>query len=648
MLDGEGVRVSRMISTVVLFMVTLVVGILFYRVMVGFFVPLFLAALLVVIFRPVHDWISRRLGQRRRMAALATTISILLVVLLPAVLVIGVAAAQGTSMISRVNYNSLAFALGRTREQLGLEIDNIDPFVRLPQLVQSLGEIESLNNTREIRLAQGKLREFEQVLRTLEIDFQPLNPAQEKEIEQTRWLLAQLQLKMQLLAEQDLLQRPTEKASNSAEVSTGEDSAAVSYDALAEPFEGVADESELPELEGSENSTSNSTSETTGAGAGAGAETAKAEFADAESIDNESIDAESNDESAEEDPAVDYRSPAEQFQRKLVELNDQASQLTTLLLGGPFRSQLKIWANPSETEISELINQAQQYLQPGLLRVTGATGEFLIQTVIGISILTIALYFFLVDGPDMVRTLMKLSPLDDRYEMRLLLEFDQTSRAVVLATVLSALAQGILAVFGYYFAGLGSIILLFLLTTFMAFIPFLGAAAIWLPCTVWLGLVEERWGAAIGLAIYGALVVSSIDNLIKVFVLHGRSQLHPLLALLSVLGGVQVFGPIGILVGPMVVVFLQSTLEILNHELAVYKTEESGPGKSRLALAGGSSVKADGDASSGGQRAETTAVQASSPQPEAGGQPRAGADSATAQTDAKANGTGRMRRKRRK
>lgn len=568
MLDGKGVRVSRMISTVVLFIVTLVVGILFYRVMVGFFVPLFLAALLVVIFRPIHEWISYRLGSRRRLAALATTVSILLVVLLPAVLVIGVAAAQGTSMISRVNYNSLAFAMERTREQLGLEIRNIDPFVRLPQLVQSLGEIESFNNAREIRTAQDRLREFEQLLGILQSDFQPLNETQQEEIDQTRLLLAQLQLKMQLLADQDLIQRPLLEAGAGASSPVASQLSPES--ALETPQESANEDKDL-----TESANLDDVAEETGS-----------DNADADTVDGEVADA---------DEPVDYRSPAEQFQRKLVELNDQAGELISSLLGGPFRSQLKLWANPTEDEISELITQAQAYLQPRLLRVTGATGEFLIQTVIGISILTIALYFFLVDGPDMVRTLMKLSPLDDRYELRLLLEFDQTSRAVVLATVLSALAQGVLAVFGYYFAGLGSIILLFLLTTFMALIPFLGAAAIWLPCTLWLGLVEERWGAAIGLAIYGALVVSSVDNLIKVFVLHGRSQLHPLLALLSVLGGVQVFGPIGILVGPMVVVFLQSTLEILNHELAVYETEsdEETQGKSRLALAGGSSVKVE-------------------------------------------------------
>jgi predicted PurR-regulated permease PerM len=73
--------------------------------------------------------------------------------------------------------------------------------------------------------------------------------------------------------------------------------------------------------------------------------------------------------------------------------------------------------------------------------------------------------------------------------------------------------------------------------------------------------------AALLLGLYGAFIVSLSDNVVKPFVLHGQSQLHPLLALLSILGGVEALGPVGILVGPMIVVFLQVTLNILHREL---------------------------------------------------------------------------------
>jgi predicted PurR-regulated permease PerM len=237
-------------------------------------------------------------------------------------------------------------------------------------------------------------------------------------------------------------------------------------------------------------------------------------------------------------------------------------------LGGTVRSQIRLLANPSEEDFALLLRRLRESLQPRFVRLTSATGGLLVESAIGIVILMIAVYFFLIDGPSMVESLMRLSPLDDRYERRLLSDFDRTSRAVVLASVLSALAQGCLAAIAYYFVGFESVILLFFVTALMSLVPFLGAASVWVPCVIWLATVHQRWGAAIFLAIYGAAVISSADNVVKMFVLGGRSALHPLLALLSVLGGLQVFGPVGIVVGPMVVVFLQTLLDILNHELA--------------------------------------------------------------------------------
>ncbi len=154
---------------------------------------------------------------------------------------------------------------------------------------------------------------------------------------------------------------------------------------------------------------------------------------------------------------------------------------------------------------------------------------------------------------------MRLSPLEDTHEKELLSEFESVSRAVVVATLASAVAQAVCAGVGFAIVGLDHILLLTMLTAVFAMIPFVGAAAIWLPSSLWLFFYADRPVAAILLAL--------IDNLIKPLVLHGQSRLHPLLALLSVLGGVQALGPIGILVGPMIVVFLQTLLKILRREL---------------------------------------------------------------------------------
>jgi predicted PurR-regulated permease PerM len=215
---------------------------------------------------------------------------------------------------------------------------------------------------------------------------------------------------------------------------------------------------------------------------------------------------------------------------------------------------------------------------PGFLKsLGGATTSFIGQGILGICILLLSVYFFLVDGPKMITTLMKLSPLDDRHEWELLDEFDRIARAVVVATLLSAVVQGLLAGIGFWIAGVGSVFLLIMLTILFALIPFVGAATVWVPVSLSLYFYEGRPVAAIILALYGAIIVSMADNVIKPMVLHGQSNLHPLLALLSVLGGVQVLGPIGILVGPMVVVFLQTLLNILNRELTTLDQRVQSP-----------------------------------------------------------------------
>ena len=218
----------------------------------------------------------------------------------------------------------------------------------------------------------------------------------------------------------------------------------------------------------------------------------------------------------------------------------------------------------------EVVKGLKDWLAPLLLGTTRYAASFLI----GLCIMVISLYYFLLDGPNMVSTIMRLSPLDDRYEQQLVEEFDTISRAVVLASVLSAIAQGLLAGFGYYLAGLNFVFLLTMFTMLLAMVPFIGAGAIWVPCCLWLYFGEERLLAAVLLALYGAVVVSLADNLIKPAVLHGRSNLHPLLALLSILGGVKVLGPIGIFVGPMVVTFLYAVLLMLQKEIDLLGSEE--------------------------------------------------------------------------
>lgn len=218
---------------------------------------------------------------------------------------------------------------------------------------------------------------------------------------------------------------------------------------------------------------------------------------------------------------------------------------------------------PDRDIIQWVAANVESWVAPAAMRTT----QFLGSAVVGLGIMLVSLYFFLADGPGMMRTLMHLTPLEYRYEKQLLEEFDRVSRAVVLATLLSAIGQGLLAGIGYFFAGLSNVFLLSVITMLLSPVPIVGTAAVWGSCSLWLYFYEERSTAAIMLFIWGVLGVSLAEHVFKPYILHGHSNLHPLLALLSVLGGMEAMGPIGIFVGPMVVAFLQALMVILRTEL---------------------------------------------------------------------------------
>src|SRR3989304_3920616 len=149
--------------------------------------------------------------------------------------------------------------------------------------------------------------------------------------------------------------------------------------------------------------------------------------------------------------------------------------------------------------------------------------------------MVIALYYFLADGPAIIEALMRLSPLEKRHELELFARFVQVSRSVVLATLLSAAAQGVLAGAAYYFVlpSAAPIFLLTALTMVLAIVPFVGAAGPWGFVCAWVYLYGERMVdgqlvadgnpiKAIVLAVYCAVVVSGIDNVIKPLGLPGQ------------------------------------------------------------------------------------------------------------------------------
>jgi predicted PurR-regulated permease PerM len=225
----------------------------------------------------------------------------------------------------------------------------------------------------------------------------------------------------------------------------------------------------------------------------------------------------------------------------------------------------------AESVNGELKRLMEDWIGPIAARAPAVIAKVLI----GVVVTVISLFYFLADGGRMLEGVTRLIPLDRRYQWQLLEEFEQVSRAVVSSILLAAVVQALLAGLGFYVAGLGKVFLLTLLTFFGALVPIAGAAIVWGAASLYLLFFEKNTWAAAGLALWGMGVVSTVDNIIKPIVLHGQSKLHPLLALLSVLGGVGALGPIGIFVGPIAVAFLQAALTMLQTEITSLSADDS-------------------------------------------------------------------------
>ncbi|MCC7423187.1 MAG: AI-2E family transporter [Planctomycetaceae bacterium] len=194
-----------------------------------------------------------------------------------------------------------------------------------------------------------------------------------------------------------------------------------------------------------------------------------------------------------------------------------------------------------------------------------------------IAILTfiLALYYFLADGPALIQSAEQLIPVQVDYQRHLRKKFDQVVRAVVLSTFLAAIVQGVLTASMLWVAGFHRFFMLAVMSTLSAMIPLAGTWLIWAPCAGWLAWNGD-WFTAGAVAAFGIVVIGLVDNAIRTWVLNSDARLHPLLAFISVLGGLQMMGLWGMFVGPIVATCLHALAQIFNFELKEFSRDTFG------------------------------------------------------------------------
>jgi predicted PurR-regulated permease PerM len=176
------------------------------------------------------------------------------------------------------------------------------------------------------------------------------------------------------------------------------------------------------------------------------------------------------------------------------------------------------------------------------------------------------LFFFFRDGEKIVRRIMDLVPMEHDHKEHILKRLDQTLSAVVRGVFITATVQGGLAGIAYTLAGLNFSVLLTFATAFMALIPFAGAASVWIPVSVYMFL-KGATVKAIFLFCWGILVVSLVDNILRPILIGEKAKLPILLLFFGILGGLQVYGFIGILIGPLMIASVLAFAKIYREQM---------------------------------------------------------------------------------
>lgn len=243
------------------------------------------------------------------------------------------------------------------------------------------------------------------------------------------------------------------------------------------------------------------------------------------------------------------------------------SLMTTL---EDIETQLSAYVPGVEITFTEYLRQGAEFLARNVGTIFASTASTLFLFFIAV----IASFYFFRDGQTFTRTIIEISPLPDDEDELILNRLAGAVRSVATGTVMIALIQGTLTAIGLSIFGFDRAILFGVVAAFGALVPGVGTSIVLLPAIIYL-LSTGAITAAVGLTVWAVLAVGLIDNLLGPYLISRGSPMHPFLILLSVLGGIVVFGPIGFVIGPVIVSLFKVLLELYLLHIADRMKEES-------------------------------------------------------------------------
>jgi predicted PurR-regulated permease PerM len=212
-------------------------------------------------------------------------------------------------------------------------------------------------------------------------------------------------------------------------------------------------------------------------------------------------------------------------------------------------------------DLPDLVRQGASRAGEYMAAELGAVIRNIVLFLFELFVMLFALFYCLRDGDSMLDRLRLILPFEETMTERMLAEARELIFASVTTSLVIAGVQGILCGGAFAIVGLGSPIFWGAVMGFLSLLPLVGAWPIWIPATIWLFSTGHVGRAVVLIALCGAMG-ATIDNILRPLLLGGRASLNGLLVFISVLGGIVVFGVLGIVLGPIVVATAVGILDV--------------------------------------------------------------------------------------
>lgn len=187
-------------------------------------------------------------------------------------------------------------------------------------------------------------------------------------------------------------------------------------------------------------------------------------------------------------------------------------------------------------------------------------------------IILFVMFFLFKDGKIFVNKIENMLPMKPSYRKYVIKRLNDMASAVIYGSLIIAIAQGTLGGIGFFIFGLPSPLLWGIIMIFASLLPYIGTSVIWLPAALFLilngyaNMETALITKGLLLMLYGIFIIGTIDNILKPKLIGDRSGLHPVLVLLSVVGGINFLGFIGVIIGPMIIAALVTFINIYEEE----------------------------------------------------------------------------------